>query len=405
MLIDSVTVSAEGVKAISDVNGAFTITLPQTNVEKFTPPRFMPTLTWHPENGTFSWNGSSGDVSVTVRSLQGITVARAVLGKSLNRSTFSLANLSQGIYMVGISSQGKETVYKINNIRTGHGQSYSLMSQNRSSASKAAATTVGHTLTFTKNNFDTLTLTVPSGTNDSVAARMKSPYPLKNILKLFLDPSIPDPGPTEAPTEICLNTTATPPNRIGGQLNMHNFVLIGEDCRRICVVINGKLAWHYDTDNTFEDDDIWVLSNGNILHAHMTYLEEITPKKQQVFRINFQGYLTEECHTCMPIGLDSVMYMQNIGNASNVCIYSIKAGKTVFTKSLKELSGGTHMQCRRVRYTSRGTYMCAGENVGTIFEYDKNWNLVSSLNAGSFWSAAALKNGNTDNATKKWTQS
>jgi hypothetical protein len=111
---------------------------------------------------------------------------------------------------------------------------------------------------------------------------MKSPHPLRNILHLFSDPRVPETGPHESPATPKCADVETVPDLIGGQLNRHDFIYIGENHRRIFIVIDGKLVWHYDTENDWQDDDVWVLSNGNVLHAHMKYVEELTPMKEVV---------------------------------------------------------------------------------------------------------------------------
>lgn len=247
-------------------------------------------------------------------------------------------------------------------------------------------------LTFTKNNFNTLSLAVPVNSPGSIEAKMKSPYPLRNILHLFTDSTIPDQGPRESPTTPKCAYSDTVPDLIGGQLNRHNFIFIGENHRRICVVINGKLAWHYDTEDSWEDDEVWVMSNGNILHAHMTYIEEITPRKEIVWRYdNPEG---SEIHTCQPIGLDKVLFLQNQGDASVVKLYNKVTGEFEVEKELKELSGNKHGQCRRLRMTSKGTYVAAAMSKNIFYEYDKDFNLIWSMEPGPMWGGVPLKNGN-----------
>ena len=247
-------------------------------------------------------------------------------------------------------------------------------------------------LTFTKKNFYSLQMAVPAKSTNNIVAKMKSPYPLLNILHLFTDETIPNRGPNESPTTPkCADTTFVP-DLIGGQLKRHNFIYIGENYRRICVVIDGKLAWQYDTENTWEDDEIWVLSNGNILHAHMKYIEELTPKKEVVWR--YDNPPGTEIHTCQPIGTDKVLFLQNQGLASVVKLYNKVNKKFEIDKELKELSGSVHGQCRRLRMTDRGTFVAATMSTHTFYEYDKNFNLIWSFDPGQMWGGVPLKNGN-----------
>lgn len=247
---------------------------------------------------------------------------------------------------------------------------------------------------FTKKNFNTLEMSVSTlqNANTHIEAKMKSPYPLRNILHLFTDPTIPERGPKESDvTPKCADAKEVP-ELIGGQLKRHNFIYIGENYRRICVVIDGKLAWKYDTEDSWEDDEVWVLSNGNILHAHMLYIEEITPKKDIVWR--YDNPKGSEIHTCQPIGLDKVLFLQNQGNASIVCIYNKVTGKVEIKKELKELSGNVHLQCRRFRLTAKGTYVASTMIGHTFYEYDKDFNLIWTMNPGPMWGGIPLKNGN-----------
>ena len=249
-----------------------------------------------------------------------------------------------------------------------------------------------YVLTFSKNNFDPLTLKVPVNEIEDIAVKMKSPYPLRNIFHLFQNPNIPDQGPKESPqTPKCAEDKVVA-DLVGGQLNRHNFIYIGENFHRICLVLNGKLAWHYDTQDSWEDDEVWLLSNGNVLHAHMKYIEEINPMKEIVWRYdNPEG---TEIHTCQPIGVDKVLFLQNEGNASIVRLYNKVTKKFEIEKELKELNGGPHGQGRRFRLTADGTYVAAAMSNSKLLEYDKDFNLIRTINTGPIWSGVKLKNGN-----------
>lgn len=257
---------------------------------------------------------------------------------------------------------------------------------------KKSAGTNDYMLTFSRQNFNTLKRTVSAGNSQRIKAKMKSQYPLRNILHLFTDPSIPERGPHESsPTPKCADVT-TVPDLIGGQLGRHNFIYIGENHRRICVVINGKLAWHYDTENDWEDDEVWLLSNGNILHAHMKYIEEITPKKEIVWRYDCPK--GTEIHTCQPIGVDKVLFLQNQSDVAIVKLYNKVTVKYEIEKEVKELGKGPHGQCRRFRMTKKGTYVAGTLGSHTFYEYDKNFNLIWTHDPGSMWGGVPLKNGN-----------
>ena len=257
---------------------------------------------------------------------------------------------------------------------------------------KKSAAPNDYVLTFSRNNFDPLELIVSADNGKRVDAKMRSPYPLRNILHLFADPGIPERGPHESPATPACADAAVVPDLIGGQLGRHNFIYIGENHRRICVVIDGKLAWHYDTENDWEDDEVWLLSNGNILHAHMKYIEEITPKKEVVWR--YDSPKGTEIHTCQPIGVDKVLFLQNKTEVAVVKLYNKVTGKYEIEKELGELGKGPHGQCRRLRMTSKGTYVAGTLGTHTFYEYDKDFNLIWTHDPGPMWGGVPLKNGN-----------
>ena len=64
-----------------------------------------------------------------------------------------------------------------------------------------------------------------------------------------------------------------------------------------------------------------MLSNGNILFTRMQYVAEVTPKKRSY------GVTTPregtEIHTCQPIGLDKVLFVQN-GLPPKLMVVNIK---------------------------------------------------------------------------------
>lgn len=60
----------------------------------------------------------------------------------------------------------------------------------------------------------------------------------------------------------------------------HPMLYIGEGYNKILLVNNGKIAWTYSTGPGWEYDDVWMLSNGNILFTRMQYIAEVTPDKR-----------------------------------------------------------------------------------------------------------------------------
>jgi hypothetical protein len=342
MLIEGVMVSSGGASTMTDANGAFTLVITGTAVKKSL-------------RGGLSMKGHTGDDPISVHTMTGASV--------------DPEHLAAGRYAIELADREQHP------------------------ALGKIAFAPGPVLTFSKENFNLLALTIPAGGETAIAAKLKSPYPLKNIFKLFLDPTIPEQGPGESKTTPDCGGNAEPDqNLIGGQLKRHNFIMVGEGYRRITLVLDGKVAWHYDTEDSWEDDEIWVLSNGNVLHAHMTYIEMISAKKEVIWRYNRTG--NAEFHTCQPIGVDKVLFLSNEDAGAVVKLYNIKTKTFEIEHRMTEIAGGPHGQCRRLRMTPQGTYVFGILSQGAISEYDMDFKLIKKLNVGSLWGAVPLKNGN-----------
>jgi hypothetical protein len=63
----------------------------------------------------------------------------------------------------------------------------------------------------------------------------------------------------------------------------HPTLYIGEGYNKVFLVNQGKIVWTYSTGPGNEYDDVWMLSNGNVLFTRMQYIAEITPEKKVVW--------------------------------------------------------------------------------------------------------------------------
>jgi outer membrane protein assembly factor BamB len=169
------------------------------------------------------------------------------------------------------------------------------------------------------------------------------------------------------------------------------------------LVNDGNVAWTYQTGPGNEFDDVWMLSNGNILFTRMQYVAEITPDKKVVWRYdcnNSSGTDHTEVHTCQPIGLDRVMIVVS-GVPPRLMIVNTKTGAVEVNHEVPSADGqpfnpgGIHSQSRRARYTAQGTYLLSYLSSGNVVEYDKDFNKIWSYPIKSPWAAIRLKNGNT----------
>src|SRR4051812_12522644 len=105
--------------------------------------------------------------------------------------------------------------------------------------------------------------------------------PLMGVLDRFTAPDVPAMGPAE--TAVNPRKPSTRPvgtGLPGNGLAQHAMLYVGEGYNRMFLVNGGKVIWKYDTGQGNEYDDVWMLSNGNILFTRMQYIAEITPKKE-----------------------------------------------------------------------------------------------------------------------------
>ena len=176
---------------------------------------------------------------------------------------------------------------------------------------------------------------------------------------------------------------------------------LGEGYDKMFVVKDGKVLWTYSTGTSNEYDDVWMLSNGNILFSRMEYVAEITPDKKTVWRYDLKkasGADHKEIHACQPIGMDRVLFVVN-GLPPKLMVINIKTGATEVDHELPCFEpydpSRIHGQFRRARYTAQGTYLVPFLNMGFVAEYDKDFHEIWRYNSPKPWAALRLKNGNT----------
>jgi hypothetical protein len=246
------------------------------------------------------------------------------------------------------------------------------------------------------------------------AVPSSSTAPCMAVLGRFTAADVPALGPAETVAPIGNWTNGvTPANLPGNGLAQHPMLYAGENYNKMFLVKDGKVIWSYSTGSGYEYDDVWMLSNGNILFSRMQYVAEITPDKKVVWRYdcnNGPGINHTEVHCCQPIGLDRVLFIVN-GLPPRLMVVNIKTGNVEVKHQLPFNQPpdprGIHGQFRRVRYTARGSYLVPSFGMGYVVEYDKNFNEIWRYKIRSPWAAIRLKNGNTlitdeaDNLTRE----
>jgi hypothetical protein len=228
------------------------------------------------------------------------------------------------------------------------------------------------------------------------AAKPSKATPLMALLDRFSAAGVPALGPAETEVAPRQWDKPIPPGLPGNGIGQHPMLYIGEGYNKMFVVNKGKIIWTYSTGSGFEYDDSWMLSNGNILFTRMQYIAEVTPAKAVVWR--YDAPAGAEIHTCQPIGLDKVMFVQN-GLPPKVMIVNIKTKAVEVQHDLPAPSltdpKTVHGQFRRTRYTAQGTYLVPFLTMNKVVEYDKNFKEIWSYEIKSPWAAIRLQNGNT----------
>jgi hypothetical protein len=232
------------------------------------------------------------------------------------------------------------------------------------------------------------------------AGKTPSATPVLNVLGKFAAADVPAAGPAEIPAdpplEKLVKTTLSLVDLPGNGLAQHPMLYIGEGYNKMLLAKDGKVMWTYSTGKGWEYDDIWLLSNGNILFSRMQYAAEVTPQKKIVWRLDAPP--GAEIHSVQPIGTDKVFIVQN-GLPPKLMIVNKKSGKVEVSHELVAPSpngpGGVHGQFRRGRVTAAGTYLVPWLSLGKVVEYDKDFKVIWKYDIPSPWAAIRLHNGNT----------
>jgi hypothetical protein len=250
--------------------------------------------------------------------------------------------------------------------------------------------------------FSALGLAAFLGGPAGAAPKPASTTPCMAVLDRFTAPNVPAMGPDETGSPVGNWTNGiTPPDLPGRGLAQHSMLYVGENYDKMYLINKGKVIWTYSTGTSYEYDDVWMLSNGNILFSRMEYVEEITPDKKVVWRYDCSkapGINHTEIHTCQPIGLDKVMFVVN-GLPPKLMVVNIKTGAVEVNHALPFSQppnpNGIHGEFRRTRVTAQGTYLVPVFGMGYVVEYDKDFHEIWNYKIRSPWAAIRLKNGNT----------
>jgi hypothetical protein len=227
-------------------------------------------------------------------------------------------------------------------------------------------------------------------------SHLSSNAPLMKLLPRFESPTLPAMSAEEVTATNFYSGPPQPAGLPGKGPAQHPMLYIGEGYNKMFLLNQGKIVWTYSTGPGNEYDDVWMLSNGNILFTRMQYIAEITPEKKVIWR--YDAAPGTEIHACQPIGSDKVLFIVN-GLPPKLMVINIRTHAVEVNHTLPAPSAtdpkSVHGQFRRVRYTSRGTYLVPFLTMNRVVEYDQKFREVWSYNISKPWAAIRLTNGNT----------
>jgi outer membrane protein assembly factor BamB len=161
---------------------------------------------------------------------------------------------------------------------------------------------------------------------------------------------------------------------------------------KICLVDRtGTIFWQYPAKGP---QDVWVLTNGNILFSHVKGATEITRDKKVVWR--YETDAANEVHACQPLPDGMVM----VAESGPMQIIEIDRQMRIVKRvALKTNCRNTHLQMRCVRKLPNGHYVVGQYQDGVVREYDTVGNIVRDFAQPMAFSGIRLSSGNTLIAT------
>jgi len=152
----------------------------------------------------------------------------------------------------------------------------------------------------------------------------------------------------------------------------------------------GKILWQHKGANC---SDIWMLDNGNVLHADNN-VHEIDPKTNKVVWCykppQQKGGAT---FSCQRLANGNTVVGENSGGR---IVEVDKDGKVVFELKLPLCKPGSHNNLRMVRKIMNGNYLVCHKGPALVREYTPDGKVVFEVKVSDVaFSAVRLENGNT----------
>lgn len=175
---------------------------------------------------------------------------------------------------------------------------------------------------------------------------------------------------------------------VSGESSGHRFACTDYSQGKVFIVgADGKVEWDYPASNC---NDLWVLTNGNLLFNTGHGVREVTREKKVVF--DYQS--KSEIYACQRLANGNTFIGEcNAGRLLEVA----PDGKIVKEiRLLPEGKDGGHLYMRNARQLANGNYLVAHYGDQVVREYDSQGKAIRDIPAvGGPHSAVRLPNGNT----------
>lgn len=134
----------------------------------------------------------------------------------------------------------------------------------------------------------------------------------------------------------------------------------------------GNVEWSYPCNG--KTNDVWQLSNGNVIFADQTYAKEVTLDKETVWE--YKAPKGTEIHSISPIGKK---YLMALNGTPSKIIELNKKGKVLKTIEYNTGIDKAHGQARNIRKTPWGTYLVGTMKTSKILEVNKKGEIIREI--------------------------
>jgi len=174
---------------------------------------------------------------------------------------------------------------------------------------------------------------------------------------------------------------------IAGQIK-HTFLCADYTQGIVCIISDeGKMIWQYPAERC---NDVWSLSNGNILFTTGNGVKEVTRYNKVIFSYESKS----EIYACQRLSNGNTF----IGECNSGRLLEVNSDSKIVKeiKILPDSIDGGHLFMRNARKLENGHYLVAHYGLDKVCEYDSLGNLVMEIPiTGGPHSVIRLPNGNT----------